>query len=104
MQCNKTHATLNKEVKFGDEPFRGHSDFARFRLRKGSKLSFRITDSGPLSNPTQQLSNPTQPKKGYLCMAERANLVFHNKEIDGTAMKRLISKLIDHFRGRTVAK
>nr|YP_009451594.1 RNA polymerase beta' subunit [Melanocenchris abyssinica]ARQ27908.1 RNA polymerase beta' subunit [Melanocenchris abyssinica] len=30
-------------------------------------------------------------------MAERANLVFHNKEIDGTAMKRLISGLIDHF-------
>nr|YP_009233854.1 RNA polymerase beta' subunit [Hilaria cenchroides]AMB49549.1 RNA polymerase beta' subunit [Hilaria cenchroides] len=30
-------------------------------------------------------------------MVERANLVFHNKEIDGTAMKRLISRLIDHF-------
>nr|YP_010172580.1 RNA polymerase beta'' subunit [Bupleurum bicaule]QMJ96304.1 RNA polymerase beta'' subunit [Bupleurum scorzonerifolium]QSH89718.1 RNA polymerase beta'' subunit [Bupleurum bicaule]WEM06379.1 RNA polymerase beta'' subunit [Bupleurum bicaule]WEM06464.1 RNA polymerase beta'' subunit [Bupleurum scorzonerifolium] len=30
-------------------------------------------------------------------MAERANLVFHNKVIDGTAMKRLISRLIDHF-------
>nr|YP_010181273.1 RNA polymerase beta'' subunit [Ophiorrhiza densa]QVD42836.1 RNA polymerase beta'' subunit [Ophiorrhiza densa] len=30
-------------------------------------------------------------------MAERANLVFHNKPIDGTAMKRLISRLIDHF-------
>nr|YP_010570853.1 RNA polymerase beta'' subunit [Impatiens platysepala]UZG90714.1 RNA polymerase beta'' subunit [Impatiens platysepala] len=30
-------------------------------------------------------------------MAERANLVFHNKTIDGTAMKRLISRLIDHF-------
>nr|UDY68501.1 RNA polymerase beta'' subunit [Calycophyllum spruceanum] len=29
-------------------------------------------------------------------MAERANLVFHNKAIDGTAMKRLISRLIDH--------
>ncbi|KAK4493209.1 hypothetical protein RD792_017928 [Penstemon davidsonii] len=28
---------------------------------------------------------------------ERANLVFHNKVIDGTAMKRLISRLIDHF-------
>src|ERR1041384_6058981 len=69
----------------------------RLRLRKGGKLNFRITDSGPLSNPTQQLSNPTQPKRGYLCMAERANLVFHNKEIDGTGMKRLISRLIDHF-------
>ncbi|CAN6447271.1 unnamed protein product [Victoria cruziana] len=31
-------------------------------------------------------------------MAERADLVFHNKVIDGTAMKRLISRLIDHFR------
>nr|UFY98276.1 RNA polymerase beta'' subunit [Berberis diaphana] len=30
-------------------------------------------------------------------MAERADLVFHNKAIDGTAMKRLISRLIDHF-------
>nr|YP_009556251.1 RNA polymerase beta subunit [Simmondsia chinensis]QBC70104.1 RNA polymerase beta subunit [Simmondsia chinensis]QBC72590.1 RNA polymerase beta subunit [Simmondsia chinensis] len=30
-------------------------------------------------------------------MAERANLVFHNKVIDGTAMKRLIRRLIDHF-------
>ena len=30
-------------------------------------------------------------------MAERAGLVFHNKMIDGTAIKRLISRLIDHF-------
>nr|QXE45922.1 RNA polymerase beta'' subunit [Haloragis erecta] len=30
-------------------------------------------------------------------MAERANQVFHNKVIDGTGMKRLISRLIDHF-------
>nr|YP_010945323.1 RNA polymerase beta'' subunit [Salsola heptapotamica]UNZ11920.1 RNA polymerase beta'' subunit [Salsola heptapotamica] len=30
-------------------------------------------------------------------MAERANLVFPNKAVDGTAMKRLISRLIDHF-------
>nr|QJE70599.1 RNA polymerase beta'' subunit [Rheum acuminatum] len=30
-------------------------------------------------------------------MAEGANLVFHNKVIDGIAMKRLISRLIDHF-------
>nr|YP_009695894.1 RpoC2 [Hydrostachys goudotiana]QEJ82630.1 RpoC2 [Hydrostachys goudotiana] len=30
-------------------------------------------------------------------MAERANLVYHNKVIDGTAMKGLISRLIDHF-------
>nr|YP_009646921.1 DNA-directed RNA polymerase beta'' chain [Cephalotus follicularis]QCX31998.1 DNA-directed RNA polymerase beta'' chain [Cephalotus follicularis]UZT28300.1 RNA polymerase beta'' subunit [Cephalotus follicularis] len=30
-------------------------------------------------------------------MAERANLIFHNKVIDGTAIKRLISRLIDHF-------
>nr|UBX38565.1 RNA polymerase beta'' subunit [Bupleurum fruticosum] len=30
-------------------------------------------------------------------MAERANLVFHNKAIDGTAIKRLINRLIDHF-------
>ncbi|KAK8321467.1 hypothetical protein V6Z11_A12G102300 [Gossypium hirsutum] len=31
-------------------------------------------------------------------MARRANLVFHNKVIDGTAIKRLISILINHFR------
>nr|YP_010199990.1 RNA polymerase beta'' subunit [Casuarina cunninghamiana]UAD90161.1 RNA polymerase beta'' subunit [Casuarina cunninghamiana] len=30
-------------------------------------------------------------------MAERTNLVFHNKVIDGTAIKRLISRLMDHF-------
>nr|YP_010193439.1 RNA polymerase beta'' subunit [Zostera nigricaulis]QZQ52659.1 RNA polymerase beta'' subunit [Zostera nigricaulis] len=30
-------------------------------------------------------------------MAEQADLVFHNKVIDGAAMKRLISRLIDHF-------
>nr|YP_009566386.1 RNA polymerase beta' subunit [Neottia cordata]QBB09975.1 RNA polymerase beta' subunit [Neottia cordata] len=30
-------------------------------------------------------------------MAKRTDLVFHNKVIDGTAMKRLISRLIDHF-------
>lgn len=42
------------------------------------------------------MSNPTQRNREVL-MAERANLVFHNKAIDGTAMKRLISRLIDHF-------
>nr|URP30643.1 RNA polymerase beta'' subunit [Fagopyrum esculentum subsp. ancestrale] len=30
-------------------------------------------------------------------MAKGANLVFHNKVIDGIAMKRLISRFIDHF-------
>nr|UDP57426.1 RNA polymerase beta'' subunit [Melicytus dentatus] len=30
-------------------------------------------------------------------MAEGANLVFHNKVLDGTGIKRLISRLIDHF-------
>nr|YP_009514308.1 RNA polymerase beta'' subunit [Macrosolen cochinchinensis]AXB38610.1 RNA polymerase beta'' subunit [Macrosolen cochinchinensis] len=30
-------------------------------------------------------------------MAEVVNLVFHNKIIDGTAMKRLINGLLDHF-------
>ncbi|TXG46240.1 hypothetical protein EZV62_028271 [Acer yangbiense] len=56
------------------------------RSRKGS---FPIIDSNPLSNPTQR--NMEVP------MAERAGLVFHNKMIDGTAIKRLISRLIDHF-------
>ncbi|KAJ6215297.1 hypothetical protein RDWZM_010615 [Blomia tropicalis] len=56
------------------------------RSRRGS---FPTTDSNPLSNRTQQNME--------VLMAERANLVFHNKVIDGTAMKRLISRLIDHF-------
>uniref|UniRef100_UPI0030DE9E5F RNA polymerase beta'' subunit n=1 Tax=Myosurus apetalus TaxID=2071495 RepID=UPI0030DE9E5F len=30
-------------------------------------------------------------------MTEQAHLVFHNKAVDGTAMRRLISRLIDHF-------
>nr|QCS25366.1 RpoC2 [Dipentodon sinicus] len=30
-------------------------------------------------------------------MAERVNMVYHNKVIDGTAIKRLISRLIDRF-------
>nr|WDA92154.1 RNA polymerase beta'' subunit [Corydalis incisa] len=30
-------------------------------------------------------------------MVERADLVFHNNAIDGTAIKRLISRFIDHF-------
>nr|YP_010293975.1 RNA polymerase beta'' subunit [Paepalanthus alpinus]ULQ67269.1 RNA polymerase beta'' subunit [Paepalanthus alpinus] len=30
-------------------------------------------------------------------MAERADMVFHNKVINGIAMKQIISKLIDHF-------
>nr|YP_010382264.1 RNA polymerase beta'' subunit [Geranium koreanum]UED15770.1 RNA polymerase beta'' subunit [Geranium koreanum] len=30
-------------------------------------------------------------------MTERANLIFHNRVIDGDAIKRLISRLIDHF-------
>ncbi|KAK7262899.1 hypothetical protein RJT34_30480 [Clitoria ternatea] len=30
-------------------------------------------------------------------MAERVNLVFQNKVIGGTVIKRLISRLIDHF-------
>uniref|UniRef100_UPI0030FEE3C9 RNA polymerase beta'' subunit n=1 Tax=Manekia incurva TaxID=1072615 RepID=UPI0030FEE3C9 len=32
-----------------------------------------------------------------LMAEQRSDLVFHNKAIDGTAMKRLISRLIDHF-------
>ncbi|KAL5698410.1 DNA-directed RNA polymerase [Ranunculus cassubicifolius] len=55
-------------------------------MRKGS---LQITDSNPLLNPTQL--------NREVLMAERADLVFHNKAIDGTAMKRLISRLIDHF-------
>lgn len=56
------------------------------RSRKGS---FPLTDSNPLSNSTQ--------RNREVLMAERASLVFHNKVIDGTAIKRLISRLIDHF-------
>ncbi|KAH0721775.1 hypothetical protein KY284_006805 [Solanum tuberosum] len=59
------------------------------RESRSIKGSFTITDSNPLSNPTQ--------RNMEVLMAERANLVFHNKAIDGTAMKRLISRLIEHF-------
>uniref|UniRef100_A0A7N0UZ32 DNA-directed RNA polymerase n=1 Tax=Kalanchoe fedtschenkoi TaxID=63787 RepID=A0A7N0UZ32_KALFE len=48
-----------------------------------------MTDSNLLSNPTQWNME--------VLMAERANLIFQNKVIDGTAMKRLFSRLIDHF-------
>ncbi|GJT02435.1 DNA-directed RNA polymerase subunit beta' [Tanacetum coccineum] len=56
------------------------------RSRKGS---FTITDSNPLSNSTQ--------RNMEVLMAERPTQVFHNKMIDGTAMKRLISRFIDHY-------
>uniref|UniRef100_A0A803MIM7 DNA-directed RNA polymerase n=1 Tax=Chenopodium quinoa TaxID=63459 RepID=A0A803MIM7_CHEQI len=50
----------------------------------------------PITVPTQDMLI-----RLYILMGrsrrERANLVFHNKAIDGTAMKRLISRLIDHF-------
>ncbi|PHT30264.1 hypothetical protein CQW23_30153 [Capsicum baccatum] len=59
------------------------------RESRSIKGSFTITDSNPLSNPTQ--------RNMEVLMAERANLVFHNKAIDGNAMKRLISRLIEHF-------
>ncbi|KAH7650674.1 DNA-directed RNA polymerase protein, partial [Dioscorea alata] len=51
--------------------------------------SFRIIDLGPLLNPIKHNMG--------VFMTERADLVFYNKVIDGTAMKRLISRLIDHF-------
>ncbi|KAL7261467.1 hypothetical protein ACSBR1_000002 [Camellia fascicularis] len=60
------------------------------RESRSRKRSFSITDSNPLSNPTQ--------RNMEVLMTERANLVFHNKATDGTAMKRFISRLIDHFR------
>uniref|UniRef100_UPI0030FEDED9 RNA polymerase beta'' subunit n=1 Tax=Anaphalis cinerascens TaxID=3082032 RepID=UPI0030FEDED9 len=53
------------------------------------KGSFPITDSNPLSNSTQ--------RNMEVLMAERPTQVFHNKVIDGTAMKRLISRFIDHY-------
>ncbi|CAI0431494.1 unnamed protein product [Linum tenue] len=74
------HICLYREI---EEAIQG---FCESRSRKGS---FPSIDSNPLSNPTQ-------PNMEVL-MAERANLVFHNKVIDGTAIKRLISRLIDHF-------
>ncbi|KAI3673165.1 hypothetical protein L6452_39281 [Arctium lappa] len=56
------------------------------RSRKGS---FPITDSNPLSNSTQ--------RNMEVLMAQRATHVFYNKMIDGTVMKRLISRFIDHY-------
>ncbi|EEF42579.1 DNA-directed RNA polymerase beta chain, putative [Ricinus communis] len=53
------------------------------------KRKFPIIDSNPLSNSTR--------RNMEVLMAKRANLVFHNKVIDRTAIKRLISRLIDNF-------
>ncbi|KAH0652968.1 hypothetical protein KY289_030646 [Solanum tuberosum] len=59
------------------------------RELRSIKGSFTITNSNPLSNPTQ--------RNMEILMAKWANLVSHNKAIDETAMKRLISRLIEHF-------
>ncbi|CAK7328789.1 unnamed protein product [Dovyalis caffra] len=56
------------------------------RSRKGS---FPSINSNLLPSPIQ--------RNMEVFMAERANLFFHNKVIDGTAIKRIISRFIDHF-------
>ncbi|KAJ6288121.1 hypothetical protein OIU78_003943 [Salix suchowensis] len=56
------------------------------RLRKGS---FPSINSNLLPSPIH--------RNMEVFMAERANLFFHNKVIDGTAIKRIISRFIDHF-------
>ncbi|KAF6163463.1 hypothetical protein GIB67_029312 [Kingdonia uniflora] len=61
-------------------------DNKNYKSRKGS---LRITDSNLLWNTTH--------RNIEVLMPEWDDLVIHNKAIDGTAMKRLISKLIDHF-------
>ncbi|KAL3613134.1 DNA-directed RNA polymerase subunit beta'' [Castilleja foliolosa] len=88
------HISLYREI---EEAIQGFSHMVPnypivpefLRQSRSRKGSFPITDSNPLSNRTQQNME--------VLMAERANLVFHNKVIDGTAMKRLISRFIDHF-------
>ncbi|KAF8044567.1 hypothetical protein N665_7852s0001, partial [Sinapis alba] len=74
------HISFYREIEEAIQVILGHPS------RKGS---FAIIDSNSLSNPIQQNME--------VLMAEQANLVFHNKVIDGTAIKRLISRLIDHF-------
>ncbi|GKE13254.1 RNA polymerase beta subunit, partial [Tanacetum coccineum] len=51
------------------------------RESRSRKESFTITDSNPLSNSTQ--------RNMEVLMAERPTQIFHNKIIDGTAMKRI---------------
>ncbi|KAI3678141.1 hypothetical protein L6452_37422 [Arctium lappa] len=64
--------------------------FAEFlRESRSRKGSFPITDSNPLSNSTQ--------RNMEVLMAQRATHVFYDKMIDETAMKRLISRFIDHY-------
>nr|YP_010411210.1 RNA polymerase beta'' subunit [Psilopeganum sinense]UQJ72589.1 RNA polymerase beta'' subunit [Psilopeganum sinense] len=58
---------------------------------KIEKRKFPIIDSNPLSNSTQRNMEVLMAK------GKGANLVFHNKVINGTAIKRLIRGLIDHF-------
>jgi len=57
------------------------------RSRKGS---FLITNSNPF------IVKFYSAEHGGL-IEERAKLVFHNKAIDRSGMKRLISRLTDHF-------
>ncbi|KAC9242322.1 hypothetical protein E3N88_46147 [Mikania micrantha] len=67
-------------------------------------LSSTIGD--PISAPTQDMlsglyvltsGNRRAQRNMEVLMAERPTQVFHNKVIDGTAMKRLISRFIDHY-------
>ncbi|CAI9259143.1 unnamed protein product [Lactuca saligna] len=65
------------------------------------------TIGDPISAPTQDMLSGlyvlTSGNRRGICrnmevlMAERPTQVFHNKVIDGTAMKRLISRFIDHY-------
>ncbi|WMV46326.1 hypothetical protein MTR67_039711, partial [Solanum verrucosum] len=77
-------------LRINEQNHRARSIVPEFICESRSiKESFTITDSNPLSNPTQ--------RNIEVLMEERANLVFHNKAIDGTAMKRHISRLTEHF-------
>ncbi|KAI3668677.1 hypothetical protein L1987_88325 [Smallanthus sonchifolius] len=64
------------------------------------------TIGDPISAPTQDMlsglyvltsGNRRAQRNMEVLMAERPTQVFHNKVIDGTAMKRLISRFIDHY-------
>ncbi|KAD4584931.1 hypothetical protein E3N88_22532 [Mikania micrantha] len=64
------------------------------------------TIGDPISAPTQDMlsglyvltsGNRRAQLNMEVLMAERPTQVFHNKVIDGTTMKRLISRFIDHY-------
>ncbi|KAD5960525.1 hypothetical protein E3N88_11997 [Mikania micrantha] len=81
-----------------------NADFDGDQMVVHVPLSPTIVD--PISAPTQDIlsglcvltsGNLRAQRNMEVLMGERPTQVFHNKVIDGTGMKRLISRFIDHY-------